>query len=258
MHNLEERKAHLLKQAQSLRNESLNTSFNKHRINDPRKTFLSTAYVQDFRKTGTRIGYSEYYDFVSAKLGVGADQFFEKIAEEWTSVDKQNPEGVQDRLVYLVKKFIINALDGLFLEQDVKTVFGAYRSIHVSGVSPEDDINKCVDMKLTSSETNTVLYIQVKPVSFFCSYKTTSSRSLEKISRASSHYKVANFLAGINRKTGDATIVVRNRGSQYGCRFIDSKTFCNLFYAKTPQESIFRLSQETFYRLLRGESVTPL
>lgn len=218
-----------------------NNSLNLNKINAPQNSFYSSEKINKFCKTNFDITYVNYYNFLSKELNLkNGDKFVDYLKEKsliWIKKDPSIDE--YDAIVYLLNMFIINPIDGKMKELKVmETIKNNLSYFIIKEPSPQEDTNECWDLSMAKDDL--ILYLQVKPKSFFYGMNGTSKNSLKKIKKASEKFKKPIFLT--RETNGRVDVYIYNRKS---CKmeFIELSSFMNRI--KT-QKTILDISSKTF------------
>lgn len=219
-----------------------NESFNKNKINDPKKTFYSAYVADEFFQAGGRLEYKNYYDFLSKKIYPNQESQFidylKNLSETWCKKDKNLNK--RDSTIYLIKQFVINPIDGKIKENLVLSkIQEHFPSFETRTPTKEEDSNECWDIKIIKGDD--FFCLQVKPNSFFNSLKTTSKYSFEKINKAAKKYNNPIFL--VKEYTGNIYIYIRDVNNKSNNHFINLKDFK---IELLNQKQIKLLSENTF------------
>lgn len=230
----------LLKQAMRLNAETLNKSFNYFKINDPNQTFYTSEYVKKFIKSKELSSiiiltelelceeYAKYLSIHLTKAHKDIFTYLKDISDSWKLKDTAIKEDNSLLYLYVIKKFIISPVSGYYLENQVKKQFLDNIRVNELNIQLQDstvkeDAEQCIDFFLKSDTLN--VGMQVKPLSFFKSVKTTSKYSLQKIKHASVSANNIIFICTIEYSI--VKIAFRNKYSK-NWQFIEISTFLQI------------------------------
>jgi hypothetical protein len=231
----------MINKASNSRDESLNISFNKHRINRPQLTFYSADLVGLFKKTGLPVNTISYAEFLSEHFQTNIVRHLYKLAMHWAKIDDKH--SIESMHTYILRKFLKDALNGLISETKAKDILKKF-GLEIEELSGKDDEEKCVDFYVSKNDLK--IAIQMKPASFFNGLITTTSASFLKIKTASKRYKL-NTLFGVI-KNNNLFIVIREKDSD-NCKFVPASEFVKIFSTKISPDIISDMSAETFTKM---------
>lgn len=246
---------HIIQQAKDFNSEELNTSFNLHGINNSKTTFFVFNYIPKFKETYIDLNCSssmEYYllffNFLEKqllkekKIKNSLILFFEKIADYWDNIDREVDVGVDIRFLYLIKKFIINSLDGFLREEHFFKELSKYTKVEKTSLYEDNEL--CIDFKLYKN--GICLGVQIKPISFFKGIKGNSKNSFYKIYKATLYHKKPLFLVSVEEN--NISFLIRNKNG-LGYSFINTETFLKLFELNQTENTLFDFSLKSLDRL---------
>lgn len=223
---------------------TLNQSFNKCQINSPKNTFYSIAKINKFCLSGMDFSYDNYYNFLSKEFPE-FDKFslyLKSKVDFWKTKDNAIVE--KDALIYLLKKFVIDPIDGKLSELETKDMLQKrFPDYTITEPTPEEDMEECFDFRLDNGTT--CFYIQHKPKSFFYKLNDRTKFSFIKIKKAAYKHKRAIFFT--KKERGEVYFYNRSKANNTKMVF----TPLNKFLVDTlQQDQINRLSQTIFQRVL--------
>lgn len=245
----------ILQEALLLKDERLNKSFNDNHINSPKVTFLVFGYLHKFKNSYIDIGttstneyYLLFYNFLEKtllqekKIKKSLISYFEGIAEYWDDKDRIYDIGKEIRFIYLIKKFIINSLDGFFREEYFYKELSKYIKVEKTNLYEDNDL--CIDFKLKKNDL--CIGVQIKPKTFFIGIKENAKDSFFKIYKATLYNKKPLFLVSVD--DGKIQFLIRDKNS-LSYKFINSETFLKLFDLNQTEKELFDFSIKSMDRL---------
>jgi hypothetical protein len=240
--------------------EELNHSFNLKEINNPHKSFYTQKYVQLFKKedlssfkSKTEL-YISFSKFLSEQLNKdnlflrnekNVFEYFKNKAKHWALVCEEKNFSIEDRFIYIIKKFIIDSINGLITEETFYRKIKNIYKLNITKTTPEEDAKECVDFFIDLNGIK--CGFQVKPKSFFYGIKKgTTQKSLKKIHTAFEQYKNPLFLLYIENK--NIYFVIRDK-NKVECNVINEDTFFKLLNVKLTKEMLCKICSETFNKI---------
>lgn len=226
-----------------------NSSLNYNKINSPINTFYSSEKIKCFENSLENIdnlNYINYYKYLTKEFNpdCGFVKYLEKKAEDW--ILKYPKIEKNKAIVYLLKMFIINPIDGRLKEISVKKkIKERFPNFNVIEPNGKQDTDECWDLKIENKFT--YFCMQVKPYSFFNSLNSTSQYSFLKIKNASENYNNPIFL--VSEKNGTIDIYIRDLENKNNCSFVSLNDFK---IENLKQEEINLLSRKTFENINRN------
>lgn len=221
----------------------LNSSFNKAHINSPKITFYSVEKINKFCLTGQALTYQNYYDFLSAEFPdfPKFSVYLKAKVDYWKTKEPDINE--HDALIYLLKKFVVDPIDGKISELETKQIIAKrFPDFSITEPTPEEDMRECFDFKLDNGSV--CFYFQHKPKSFFYNLKERTKFSFYKVKKASERYNKPIFFT--KKERGTVYIYLRSKKDKNKVSFIPLKDF---LIEHLSQTNIQLLSKRSFERI---------
>lgn len=218
---------------------TLNASFNRCHINSPKVTFYSVEKINRFCLLGLTLDYENYYNFLSEQFPAYPkfSAYLKDKVDYWKSKDESIDEN--DALVYLMKKFIVDPIDGKISELETKQIIEArYPNFTVTEPTPEEDMRECFDFKLDNGSVS--FFFQHKPKSFFYNLKERTKHSFLKVERAA--YKHQRPIFFTKKEKGKVFVYIRNKNNKNAMTFIPIEEFHIDVLAQSDIDKLARLS----------------
>lgn len=188
--------------------KKFNSSFNRHEINNPRITFYSVAMINKFCQRNEALNYDNYYAFLSEEFNL-YDKFSSYLKEKVQYWQNKDPSiSKYDGLIYLLKKFVIDPVNGKVSEIETKKMFfRRFKGYTIEEPTPEEDMRECFDFKVYNKER--IFYFQHKPASFFYGLKDRTKPSFKKVKKASEKYRKPIFFT--KKERGKVWVYIRSK-----------------------------------------------
>lgn len=240
--------------------EELNFSFNFYKINSPHLSFYTQKYVQLFKQEDLsscktkKDMYISFSKFLSERLKAdnvflrnekNVFEYFENKTKHWILVCPEKEFSFEDRFIYIIKKFIVDSINGLITEEIFYRKIKNIYKLDIIKTTPEEDAKECVDFFINLKGIK--CGFQVKPKSFFYGIKTERTKnSLNKIKVAFEKYKNPLFFLYIEKK--QIYFVVRDKRKD-SCSVINEETFFKILNVNLSKEILLKLCSETFDKI---------
>lgn len=182
-----------------------NQSLNSHRINSVDNMFSSSDKIDLFFRSAQfnmhsnieneikeKISYQKYYQFLSNEFKEYGhfSAYLERKAKAW--LEKDPSLNLDDAVLYLLNVFVVSPVQGKIKEIKVeKKVREVFKNFSIANPTPEEDIEKCWDLKVYNNDIS--FYLQVKTRNFFYGLRKTSRHSFYKIEKAAKRYELPIF-----------------------------------------------------------------